>query len=181
MKTSESAYFLLWVLPQGESVAFEVSREVSVPLQPRCETSPFCPGERIPRLTGKPDPENALRRASVVTFEFNPNFKFEPSEWPYAFPDKDDCYKAINRRALREGCIPQNEVQRIGNFLKALGYRVWTERLSRHDLDGERILMAHGPIYNFHELRCENGPAGLVLYLIRNPQEDERPQNCKEI
>jgi hypothetical protein len=121
------------------------------------------------------------RRLSIVTYEMNPDFAYDPSACPYGFPDKETCYQNINRKALREGCIPESQLKRIGNFLKALGYRVFAERVSRRDLNGERILMAHGPIYNFHELRCENGPGGLVLYLIRNPHENECPQGYWEL
>jgi hypothetical protein len=181
MKKAGPEYYVLWAVPPGESVAFEVSREVDAPLQPECPGSPFCPGERTRRLVGAADPENPARRASVITYDFNADFEFDPGACPYGFEDKEACYRAINRKALREGCIPASERIRIGNFLKALGYRVFSEKLRKRDLDGERILMAHGPIYNFHELRCENGPGGLVLYLIRNPQEDERPERCQEI
>jgi hypothetical protein len=61
-----------------------------------------------------------------------------------------------------------------------MGYKVWVERVKGADLDGDRILLAHGPIFHFHELRVENGPGGFVLYLIRNPREEERPEGCRE-
>jgi hypothetical protein len=180
MKKLGTDYYVLWAVPQGETVAFEVSREVSTPLQADCETSPFCPGERYPRLSGQ-DQEEGSHRASVITYEFNIDFHYDPDICPYGFADKEECYKSINRKALREGCIPEDLLKRTANFLKALGYRVFAERVKPRDLDGDRILMAHGPIYNFHDLRCENGPGGLVLYLIRNPQEDEKPASAKEL
>jgi hypothetical protein len=181
MKRIEQDFYILWTVPPGEDVPFEVSREVATPLMPLCQTSPFCPKERTPRLTGQPTPDGGERRASVVTYEPNPDFEFDPADCPYQFVDKEDCYRAINKKALREGCIPEAELARIANFLKAMGYRVQAERVSASDLEGERILMAHGPIYNFHELRCENGPGGLVLYLIRNPREDARPPGCRDL
>lgn len=181
MKKIENDFYVLWAAPPGEDVPFEVSREVSTPLIPECESSPYCPGERIAQLAGRPDPGQGRRLQSVVTFESDPEFVFEPDDCPRRFPDKEACYRAINRMALRDGCIPADLLSRTGNFLKALGYRVWAERVGRLDLEGDRILVAHGPIFNFHELRCEHAPGGIVLYLIRNPRENERPRSAREL
>ncbi len=181
MKKVVAARYLLWAVPPGEKVSFEVSREVQTPILPECPTSPFCPQERIRRLSGQPDPQRKGLRASVVSFEMNPDFVFRPADCPLAFPSKEACYRSINRKAIQEGTFPEALVKPVANFLKALGYKVFSERVSRLDLEGDRILMAHGPIFHFHDLRCEHGPGGIVLYMIRNPREDERPPECREM
>ena len=181
MKIPDQDFYVLWAYPQAEEVPFEVSREVATPLLPRCETSPYCPEERAMRLVGEKDPARGSRFQSKIIHEVDPDFDFRRESCPYAFRSKDECFRAINRKALREGCVPGDQLHKVANFLKALDYKVFSEPLPRGDLDGERILLAHGPIFHFHELRVENGPAGMMLYLIRNPREDERPNGCHEL
>jgi hypothetical protein len=181
MKKPNGDFYVLWALPQGEDVPFEVSREVATPLLPRCEHSPYCPGERTLRLVGERDPARSNRSTSKIHYDMDPDFVFDGSACPYEFGSKDDCFRAINRKALREGCVPGDQLSRVANFLKALGYQVSGEKVPETDLEGDRILLAHGPIFHFHELRVENGPAGMVLYLIRNPREDERPESCEDL
>lgn len=180
MKILDDALYVLWAAPAGEEVPFEVSREVPLPLLPDCPTSPFCEDERLRRLRPKNDSGGTGPRAEV-SLEMNPDFVFDPERCPYRFSDKDACYRNINRAALDAGCFPGRTVLGAANFLKALGYRVCLEKVNEQDLEGDRILVAHGPIYNFHELRCEHGPGGMVLYLIRNPAESDAPRGCVEI
>jgi hypothetical protein len=172
-------YFVLWVTPKGEKVPFEVSREVAGTVHPRCPNSPFCPGERIYRIEGMP--AGGARRVSTATPDFDPEFEYHPARCPYRYRSKEECFQAINRQAIRSGCIPEPELERTAGFFKSLGYRVKAERVPTGDLEGARILLAHRPIYNFHELRVEHCIGGQILYLIRNPSLDESPPDCEEM
>jgi hypothetical protein len=177
MKLLGDSFYVLWAAPAGEKVPFEVSREVPGVIHPRCPNSPYCPGERMFRVMGRP-PRDGGSRISTAAPDFDPDFVFDPAVCPYRYASKDECFRAINRTALRAACIPERDLRRIAGFLQSLRYAVKAERLSDADLDGGRILMAHGPIYNFHDLRVEHAIGGQDLYLIRNPSLDGSPPGC---
>lgn len=166
--------YLLWAVPRGEEVPFEVSKEVVGPLQPACATSPYCPDERIPRITRHrrsgfvPDGEHAYQ--TTIEYERNPNFK-GVTECPYDFRSKEECYRDINVKAISRALFTKGEAERVTNYLRALDYQVEWESIPRAQIDGGRILHAHGRIYNFHETRFEVGPEGVTLCMIRNPYE----------
>jgi hypothetical protein len=179
MKLLDAEPYVLWAWLPGEKVPFEVSREVSA-LHPRCPHSPYCPGERLFRIVGMPSGPGG-RKLSTPTPDFDPEFVFDPSVCPYRYASKEECFRSINHAALKAGCIPQRELARTAGFLKSLGYRVKAERVDAHEFEGTRILLAHRPIYNFHELRVEHCIGGQILYLIRNPSLDESPPDAEEV
>ncbi len=183
----ERSYYLLWATPAGEQVPFEVSKEVTRPLQPLCETSPYCPDERIPRIQGESveSAKSPPKIASVVQYVPNPNFD-GVKDCPYDFRNKEDCYRDINISAFKQALFTEHERTQITNYLTALGYSIGAERIGASDIDGARILKAHGVIYNFHETRFEIGPGHLSLCMIRNPYEtssetaeDEEKSPCR--
>lgn len=167
-------YYLLWALPRGEKVPFEVSREVPVLIEDRCPTSPYCPGERMPRILP------ARRRAAGPwTYAEDPHFRMDPERCPMGFRSKEECYRAINVLAFRKGLLPRREVFAVAAFLRSVGYRLHAETFDEEEVTGERILLAHGPLFHFHELRTEMGPGGVRLYLVRNPYENQRPAGAR--
>lgn len=167
----EQSFYLIWARPAGEKIPFEVSKEVTGPLQPACHTSPYCPDERIPRIRGRaqndPESPDGVRIASVVEYERNPTFQ-GVTHCPYEFTTKDECYRDINVKAMTRALFTAEEVRTVGNFLRALGYEVETEVVPESSIDGTRILKMHGQVYNFHETRFEMGPGQMVLCMIRS-------------
>lgn len=168
----ERSWYLLWATPPGEKVPFEVSKEVTRPLQPLCKTSPYCPDERIPQVRGESVTSTAglPKISSVVHYIPNPNFA-GVTFCPYDFKTKEECYRDINVKAFQQALFTEEERLPVTNYLKALGYEVTDERIGESEIDGTRILKAHGVIYNFHETRFEIGPGSLCLCMIRNPYE----------
>lgn len=168
----ERSYYLLWATPAGEEIPFEVSKEVTRALQPLCDSSPYCPDERIPRVQGESVDSVAsqARIASVVQYVPNPNFS-GVTDCPYRFTTKEECYRDINISAFKQALFTTEQATQVTNYLAALGYRVSRERIGESEIDGSRILKAHGVIYNFHETRFEIGPGNLSLCMIRNPYE----------
>ena len=152
--------YILWARGKGDRVPFEVSREVTNSLQPRCPTSPLCPGEEG---TGQP-----------------PAMVSPPHDCPYGFKDKLDCIKDNNTRAFKAGCFDGSTALTTANFLRLMGYEVAEEQVPDCANDGQRILQAHGKIYNFHEVRFELGPQGLPLVLIRNPVQGAREAQARK-
>ena len=159
---------LLWATPEGESVPFEVSKEVSQPLQPRCATSPYCPDERSPRIRGELSASGEI--ASVVHYVPNPNFA-GVTDCPYHFTNKEQCYRDLSQSLMRLALFSPQQATWIGNYLDSIGYEVERERIVEEDIREGRTLMAHGMTYNFHEVRYELGPGGVNLLMIRNPYD----------
>ncbi len=183
----EPSFYLLWATPASEQVPFEVSKEVTRSLQPLCQTSPYCPEERIARIQGESveTPQNTPRIASVVHYVPNPNFSGVKA-CPYDFRTKEECYRDINVNAFKQALFSKRECVQVTNYLAALGYTVAVERIGDSQIDGSRILKAHGVIYNFHETRFEVGPGNLSLCMLRNPYEtspetteDEEASQCR--
>jgi hypothetical protein len=157
----ERRFYLLWAIPSGGKEAFEVSRAVNVDLQPECPSSPLCPEE----VGISPDEARKVRPQA-------PGGKdYVSKNCPYHYATKQECYKARNIQALREGLWKEKEVGLIGNFLEALGYKVEEEEIPESKIDGSRILMAHGHIYNFHDVRFITGPGNVEIILVRNPYQ----------
>ncbi|MBI4577224.1 MAG: hypothetical protein HY722_13275 [Planctomycetes bacterium] len=157
--------YLLWATPRDEcggrsgskAIPFEVTRDFEEDLLPLCPTASRCPDEREsnPNPLGHPVPETC----------------------PYRFPDKGSCIARYNRTALTRASFDPAEARRAAGYLEVMGYAVAWEELGPEELEartGGRIVMAHGKVYHFHELRQEAGPPGLPLVLIRNPYRDER-------
>lgn len=168
----EPARFLLWATPEGDRVPFEVSKEVTGPLQPRCATSPYCPGERVARISGDP---STSRIRSVVQYEPNPRFA-GVHDCPYRFTTKEQCYEDLGRAMLTKALFDTKERVWVANFLASLGYTTSAEAIPSEDIRRGRMLQAHGTTYNFHEIRFEIGPANLGLVLIRNPHDQRYRQ-----
>jgi hypothetical protein len=91
------------------------------------------------------------------------------------FKSKAECFREINIIAFVKGTVPREKLGEISAFLKSVGYRLFIEPFWKDEVSGERILIAHGILYNFHELRTELGPGGVRLYLVRNPYENLMP------
>ena len=108
-------------------------------------------------------------------------FRMDPDVCPLGFRSKAECYRSINIIAFKKGCVEKPDLYRTASFFHALGYTVHVESFEEEDVDGNRILMAHGPIYNFHELRTELGPNGLRYYLVRNPFESDMPEEAVQL
>ena len=92
--------FVLWAIPAGEKIPFEVSREVDTPVQPKCKSSPFCPGERTMRVVGRSDSPRG-RKSSQPTWEYDERFRFSRGDCPYSYKSKDECYREINRQSIK--------------------------------------------------------------------------------
>jgi len=166
-------YFLLWATPAGEQVPFAVSREVAVILEDRCPTSPYCPGERMPKIES-----DRTQGGPLWSYVEDETFRMEDGACPLGFASKAECYRSINVIAFKKGCIERPDLYKTASFFHALGYAVHVESFDGDDVDGNRILLAHGPIYNFHELRTELGPLGIRYYLVRNPFESDMPEDA---
>jgi hypothetical protein len=166
-------YCLLWATPEGEDVPFEVSREVPVLFEDKCPTSPFCPGEQIPRIEKDRKPGGP-----AWTYVEDGSFRLEPDRCPMGFQSKPECYRNINIIAFKRGTVPRDRLMETTAFLRAIGYTLYIESFAEEEIDGSRILIAHGPLFNFHELRVEIGPGGQRFYLVRNPYENQRPRSA---
>lgn len=167
----EPFYYLLWATPRGEDVPFEVSREVTQVLQPRCATSPYCPDEMIPRIRGERTGLDGEVQ-TVARYVHNPHFR-GVTDCPYAFVSKEECRRDQERALTRFALFDKLHRERIANFLEALGYHVDAERIGESDIECGRVLQAHGATYNFHEIRFEHGPGNLPLVMIRNPYDPD--------
>ncbi len=174
IRRRKGRYFVLWALPRGETVPYEVSREVPVIIEDRCPTSPYCPGERIPRIEG-----NRNGRGRGWGYVEDRTFAMDPETCPFGFRSKPECYRHINRIAFAKGSTPAESLAETARFLDSIGYDVYAESFGEDDLSGERILIAHGPLYNFHEFKVELGPRGRKLFLVRNPYENQMPPGAE--
>ncbi len=176
LRKSRGGYFVLWATPLGENTPFEVTREVPVIIEDRCPTSPYCPGERIPRI--EPSAGSA-RPARTWSYAEDRSFEVDAEACPFGFRSKAECYRHINTVAFKKGCVPRAMLRAYASFLSSIGYAIDIESFEEDDIRGDRILIAHGPIYNFHEFRIEIGPGGVRLFMVRNPYENQKPKTAE--
>lgn len=147
---------LIWAIPRGETLRYEVSKAVNTPLQARCKTAPLCPGES-PKdgLPGWIQPNGAPVGAC-----------------PYDYATRGQCISDRNIEALVAALFLPAEARLVSNYLSALGYNVREEELPADSLDGTRILNAHARIGNSHEVRVMGAPSVGEIVLVRNLADD---------
>lgn len=147
---------LLWAIPRGESIAYEVSKAVNAPLQARCKTAPLCPGE---------SPQDG------VPGWIQPNGA-PVGPCPYDYETRGQCISDRNIEALVAALFSPTEARLVANYLKALGYNVREEEFPPESLDGTRILNAHARIGQSHEVRVMGAPGVGEIVLVRDLADD---------
>lgn len=118
------------------------------------------------------DPENAAGDEAEPAEEAGDEIDLDglaDAGCPYGFCTKSECIRERNTEALSSALFRADEVDRTANFLRALGYGVRLEPVPEEAIDGTRILIAHGRICNFHDVRLLSAPKGRELVLVRNP------------
>lgn len=146
---------LLWARERGSDVPYEVSKVVQQPLQPRCPTAPRCPEEAAKT------PASLKGKGSLW---------LDPQERPkgscaYAFGTRGECLQARNQLALEAALFRPGEVVLTRRLLEALGFSVEEESVDA--TKDPRILDAHGPIGQQHQVRLLRSPSAGQIVLVR--------------
>lgn len=146
---------LLWAHERGSDVPYEVSKVVQQPLQPRCPTAPRCPDEAA---------------SSPATLKGKGSLWLDPQERPrgscaYTFGTRGECLQTRNQLALEAALFKPGEVLLTRRLLEALGFTVEEEAVDT--TRDPRILEAHGPIGQRHQVRLLRSPSAGQIVLVR--------------
>lgn len=155
---------LLWAHERGSDVPYEVSKVVQQPLQPRCPTAPRCPDEAA---------------SASASLKSKGSLWLDPQERPrgscaYTFGTRGECLQARNQLALEAALFKPGEVVLTRRLLEALGFTVEEEAVDT--TRDPRILEAHGPIGQRHQVRLLRSPsAGQIVLVRRLPTRAAQP------
>ncbi len=162
---------LLWAREGRDLLPYEVSKVVNNPLQGRCDTAPYCPGER--------ESDQPFNGPAWI----DPNATPSPA-CPYAFSNRGDCLAHRNRAALEAALFSPAEARMARRLLEALGYNVFEEAIDVTQTclpDGEsRILDAHSYIGPSHQVKLFSSPHSGQIVLVRdleNARSRDTPRN----
>jgi hypothetical protein len=163
---------LLWAREGLEALPFEVSKVVNAPLQGRCDTAPYCPGER--------ESDQPFNGPAWIDPTATP-----PAACPYMFSNRGDCLTHRNRAALEAALFSPGEARMARRLLEALGYNVREEAIDVTEAshpDGEsRILDAHSYIGPSHQVKLFSSPHSGQIVLVRDlanaRSRDDTPRN----